>query len=194
MKFFTQTLVLAFFLSLAAASHAQQHACGGNIEYSADCGNNSRSWHFACCPDGYRVHGIAYSDLPGQDSVDAITTVCRNIQSGNTMSNLSERTKRSLNQIKCDKTEVVSGLVMQDVRKGNSNKDWLDAVSVECLNPRTSYKRTLYNPDFGGRGQGRVSYDINTEVVGFAYKELDDGSSDKVDCVTTITKPRRHRK
>ena len=103
----------------------------------------------------------------------------------------SERSHQHLSRMECDKTEVVSGLISQDVKTNSGNRrDSLDGATVECLNPKTGAKRVVYSSDINSARPGKT-YSLNTEVVGWAYKELDKGTSDRVDCVVPITRPRR---
>ncbi len=171
-----------------------QSACGGTVQYTSDCDGNNRQWHFSCCPDGYRVQGVAYTDISKQDHVDAVSSVCRSIARGNdTMPQDFSRTPKTF---VCDNKEVLAGIVSKDVKTdAGGNRDTLDGISAVCQHPGSKSLRTIMNVDITeNERQGRQeSIYLPKRVVGIAYKEYDNGgkktgASDRADCVTIITK------
>lgn len=191
MKRLSGFLIIGLALVLSQTVSAQEYACGGNIEYEGDCHNTDRPWITSCCPDGYRVQGVAYNDVIGQDHVDAFSAVCRSISKGNDMMP-GEFTHRGPNQFVCEKQEVMAGLQYKDVKvQGGDNRDTLDGVNVLCQRPSSKAIRAISNMDVDHNPRmdihKHVAY-LPKRVVGIAYRELDKGSSDRADCVTIITK------
>lgn len=184
--------LLALSLVLLASpgtSVAQESACGGTIQYSADCSNTNRSYHISCCPDGYRVQGVAYNDIKGQDHVDAVSAVCRSIKRGNDI--MPQDFSRDPKKFVCEKSEVMAGIYSKDVRvQGGDDRDTLDGVTGVCQHPGSSSLRRIYNQDIDSnpRDGREQSVLLPKRIVGIAYKETDRGSSDRADCVTVITK------
>lgn len=182
--FFLLALVIAGFAGQVQA----QSACGGTVQYTSDCSGNDRAWHFSCCPSGYRVQGVAYTDISKQDHVDALSAVCRSISRGNDMMPSSDF-ERTPKQFVCDKSEVMAGIIRKDVKvQGGDSRDSLDGLTPLCQHPGSKALREIYNVDIqGGRsGEQQVVY-LPKRVVGLASKELDRGSSDRKDCVAIIT-------
>lgn len=191
---------LFLFLALSAVAIAipgvanAQQACGGSVQPSNDCDGNDRQWHFSCCPDGYRVQGVAYTDISKQDHVDAVSSVCRSIARGNdTMPQDFSRTPKTF---VCDNKEVLAGIVSKDVHTDAGGKrDTLDGMTAVCQHPGNKQLRTIMNVDITEnerQGREQTVY-LPKRVVGIAYKEFDNGgnrtgSSDRADCVTIITK------
>jgi hypothetical protein len=82
-KFLSALTVLTL---VSVAGQAQAQYCGGSIMHNNDLSGNGRGWNTSCCPEGYRVQGIACADLPpGQDLMDGCSAVCRSIEKGNIM-------------------------------------------------------------------------------------------------------------
>lgn len=184
--------ILSFFLALLAFSAFRpvlaSENCGGVRQYNDDCANSNRSWHVSCCPDGYRVQGVAYNDIEGQDHVDAVSAVCRHISRGNDImpTDFGRRPKKFV----CNKNEVMAGIFQKDViTQGGTRRDSLDGVTAICQRPQSTNLRMVPNDDIEeGRQGGEMTVLLPKRVVGLAYKELDKGSSDRADCVTIITK------
>ena len=187
MKSIAYSLFLALFLSAGFASQAGAE-CGGSIVPENDCNNNGRSWHFSCCPDGYRVQGVAYNDLKKQDHVDAVSAVCRSISRGNDI--MPQDFGRSPKTFVCDKQEVMAGIYSKDVlTEGGDKYDELDGLTAICQHPGSKELRKVYNYDIQGGREGREKFVyLPKRVVGIAYKELEKGSSDRADCVAIIVK------
>jgi hypothetical protein len=163
--------------------------CGGVIQYTEDCANNGRHYKITCCPDGYRVQGVAYNDIKGQDHTDAVSAVCRNIARGN--DTMPTDFGRSPKKFVCDNNEVMAGILSKDVITDSGDKrDTLDGVTAICQHPGSTNLRILANKDIDSNTRhGReLTVLLPKRVVGIAYKELDKGTSDRADCVTIITK------
>lgn len=171
-----------------------QSACGGTIEYNKDCDNTRRSWGFSCCPEGYRVQGVAYTDIRKQDHVDAISAVCRSVTRGNDVMPSSDFQRNPLKLV-CEKSEVMAGIYAKDVLTNSGDRrDTLDGLTAVCQHPGDNSLRRIFNADIqGGREGVEFSVRLPRRVVGIAYRERDNkggdaGSSDRADCVTIITK------
>lgn len=174
---------------VSAVAQADESMCGGTIQYTADCEGNTRAWHVNCCPSGYRVQGVAYTDVSNQDHVDAVSSVCRSIKNGNDL--MPSDFSRTPKSYVCDKTEVMSGIYKKDViTNGGNRRDTLDGVTAICEHPKTGAKRTLFNQDLDNSTREGTASEISLpqRVVGIAYKELDKGESDRADCVAIIVK------
>ncbi len=189
--------MLLVVLGLAIAilpSLAQAQACGGRVVHNADCDSNGRQWTYSCCPDGYRVQGVAYNDLNKQDHVDAISAVCRSISKGNDMMP-SDFSKTPISLV-CNKTEVMAGVASKDVKvNGGDSRDTLDGVTAVCQTPASTSLRTIANNDIdqNSREASVQTVLLPKRVVGIATKDRDNGgnsagSSDRADCVTVIVK------
>lgn len=166
-----------------------QSACGGIVQYSSDCANSNRKWHFSCCPSGYRVQGVAYNDIRGQDHVDAVSAVCRSISKGNEL--VSQDFGRTPKKYVCDRKEVFAGIESKDVlTKGGGFRDTLDGVTAYCQRPGGNALRRISNRDIDReRREGRQqTVLLPKRVVGIGYKKIAKGKSDRADCVTIITK------
>lgn len=187
-----QTLLSAFTLLvvLFSASIAQaQSACGGTMQMKSDLMGNKRNWHYSCCPEGYRVQGVAYTDIRKQDHVDAVSVVCRSIAKGNDIMPEGDF-QRTPKTFVCEKNEVMAGIFTKDVKvEGGDHRDSMDGLTAVCQKPNSKELRTVYNKDLDGGRQGnqQVVY-LPKRVVGLACKELDKGSSDRSDGCTIITK------
>lgn len=182
------TLFLFVMMVSSGVVRAEDYMCGGTLQMNNDCANNDRAWRVSCCPSGYRVQGVAYTDIQDQDHVDAVSAVCRSIAYGNdtTPSDFSRTPKTFV----CDKKEVMSGVYQKDVvTSGGSKRDSLDGISPICETPKTGEKRTIENPDIiGGREGSSHEISLPKRVVGLAYRDLDKGDSDRADCVAIIVK------
>ena len=161
--------------------------------YNKDADNSRRSWHFSCCPDGYRGQGVAYTDIKGQDHADAVSVVCRSVSRGNDI--VPQDFNRTPKQFVCEKTEVMAGIYCKDIlTDGGDKRDTLDGCTAICEHPGSKALRTIYNTDIQGGREGReLVARLPKRVVGIAYKELDNkggdaGSSDRADAATIIVK------
>lgn len=166
-----------------------QSACGGFIQQASDCDGNSRKWHISCCPDGYRVQGVAYTDIKGKDAADAVSTICRKVGAMENPPQITGDFQRPAKRYECNKEEVMAGISSKDWLAGDEMSDTLDGVTPMCQKPGSNAVRTVYNPDLQGGRQSREQYVLLPKrVVGIASKERDKGESDKKDCVTIVTR------
>lgn len=162
---------------------AQAHAfCGGSPDYSNDCNNNPKGFATSCCPNGYRVQGVAYNDMrssSNNDIVDAVSAVCRSIQKGNDMMP-SDFQAPPITMV-CDKTEVFAGMSVVDLNKN----DAMDGIVVYCQKPgSTSLRMIGNNGDTGSNGETHTTL-LPKRVVGIGYK---DNQGDQADCATVSIK------
>ena len=180
-------LLAVFALAFISFSAADAYAfCGGSIVYDNDCGSNRLAYSASCCPPGYRVQGVIYNDLKGQDNTDAVGSVCRHVKNGNIMVasdfyNRGNRGRKGPVQFVCDRREVMAGLACKDLPK----KDSLDGCTAVCYNPRTRKTRYLYNPDLESNPRMYVVHtvDLPNRVAGIGYKE-EKLRTDRADCVS----------
>jgi hypothetical protein len=182
-------LVALGMMSFASTSNAQY--CGGTIVYDNDCGSNHRGFSVSCCPSGYRVQGVAYSDLPNaSDYSDALSSICRSIAKGNDM--MPSDFQRAPVTHVCDKTEVFAGLECKDMdKRGGVNSDNLDGCTAVCQHPKSKNLRTIYSADLASNKRSPVRHTVllPKRVVGIAYKDIGQKkSSDRADCATIIVK------
>lgn len=157
---------------------------------SNDCESNTdRPYSYNCCPDGYRVQGVAYSDIPkGADYMDAISPVCRHIKKGNTMMPTDFQREPVVHM--CDKTEIMIGLACKDMPKKGKDSDISDGCTAICQNPKTKKERILYSKDLEDNGNPYVITKIYlpNRITGIHYKEWARGQSDRADCATVSYK------
>jgi hypothetical protein len=187
-------------LVMAGAGSAHAQYCGGQVMDYGDCSHNARAYSASCCPDGYRVQGVAYSDIHKADFADAVSAVCRSISKGNDM--MPTDFQRAPVTYVCDKNEVFAGLACKDMADKGSGKnaDALDGCTAICQNAKTNAIREIYNPDMAGnpREAARVSVRLPQRVVGIVYKDQDGkddgkangayGGSDRADCAAISVK------
>lgn len=185
---FVLSVICLMVIGFSGGVYAQS-ACGGIVQYSSDCANSDRNWHFSCCPDDYRVQGVAYNDIKGQDHVDAVSIVCRSISKGNEL--VAQDFGRSPKKYVCKNKEVFAGIESKDVlTEGGGFRDTLDGVTVLCQRPGSNALEKIDNNDLtSNRREGRQqTVLLPKRVVGIAYKKIKKGESDRADCVTIVTK------
>ncbi len=166
-----------------------QEACGGVIQYSNDCAGNDRKWHISCCPDNYRVQGVAYTDIKNKDAVDAISTICRKGGASENPWMPTGDFQRPAKKFECNKEEVMAGIYSKDRMADDGKSDTLDGLTAFCQKPGSNALRKVYNADIEGGREGREqTVLLPKRVVGIASKEKEKGESDEKDCVTIVTK------
>lgn len=169
-----------------AVSGTAQAFCGGTPVHDNDCDSNNLAYAESCCPQGYRVHGVVYNDLKGQDNTDAIGAMCRKygtMKGAETLiaSDFYNRGNKNKNpiQLMCEPGEVMAGIACKDLDKKD---DALDGCTAVCQVPGQE-KRLLSNPDLDGNKRDYVYHtvDLPNRVWGIGYKEekLD---TDRADC------------
>lgn len=166
--------------------------CGGEIEVVGDLVGNNRAWNISCCPEGYRVHGVACADLPpDQDFGDGCTAVCRSTTAGNTMQPNADF-QRVASVFQCQPSEVMVGIICKDAHGVGTgqNSDVADGCTPVCQNPTSKATRDVLNADIAGnpRSESRVMAYGSKRVVGIACQDLQKGSSDRLDGCTLIVK------
>ncbi|MBI4410958.1 MAG: hypothetical protein HY541_00540 [Deltaproteobacteria bacterium] len=181
--------VVALMLGLAGKVNAQG-ACGGTVEYSNDCAGNDRKWHISCCPDGYRVQGVAYTDIKDRDAIDAISTICRKVGAMDNPPQITGDFQKAPKKFECNKEEVMAGIRSKDRAADDNKSDTLDSIEVACQNPKGKNLRWVYNTDAmnNGRAPREQTVLLPARIVGIASKEKEKGTSDEKDCVTVVTK------
>ncbi len=164
-----------------------QNACGGTIEFSGDCAGNDRGWHISCCPDGYRVQGVAYTDIQNKDAVDAVSIVCRHKAKGNNFIASSDF-QRDPKQFVCNNDEIMAGIYSKDSMEDGGKSDTLDGLTAICQKPGQTGLRKINNSDIAQGREGREqTVRAPKRLVGIASKDKEKGTSDEADCVTIIT-------
>ncbi len=165
-----------------------QSACGGMIEYVADCSGNSRKWSISCCPKGTTPKGTAYSKIKGKDDVDAIAMMCER-DNGETFWVTSDDFQRQPKKLECQSGEVMVGIYSKDEMGHDGRSDKLDGLTPICLKQGGGSTYRVANRDIQGGREGREqTISPPRKIVGLAYKAKEKGSSDQTDCVTIITK------
>lgn len=174
--------VAAFALAMAVSTQAYS-ICGGTVVYDNDCDSNAQAYAESCCPQGYRVQGVVYNDLKGQDNTDAIGAVCRHVKNGNVLiasdfQNRGENGNKPAVSYVCDKTEVLAGILCKDLQK----KDALDGCTAICQKPG-GQKMIMSNPDLDSNPRDYVYHtvDLPNRVAGIGYKEERE-HTDRADC------------
>lgn len=163
-----------------------------NLVSNSDCGGH-RQFMTITCPEGYRVQGLAQSDMKKDgdgdpDMLDAISPVCRSVSKGNDMYPADFQRKPLV--MMCDKTEIMIGIACKDMA-GGSDKDVLDACTAICQNPSTKAERQLANSDFDNNTKRNAQVTkiyLPNRITGIAYKDRDKNDSDKADCATVTYK------
>lgn len=157
--------------------------CGGTVVPDNDCGSNQLAYSESCCPSGYRVQGVIYNDLKGQDNADAVGAVCRHVKKGNIkiasdFYNRGNKGRKSPVRFVCESTEVLAGIACKDLPK----KDALDGCTAVCQKPG-GRKRIMYNADLESNPRAYVHHtiDLPNRVAGIGYKE-EKIHSDRADC------------
>lgn len=166
--------------------------CGGMVVSDNDCDSNPRNFSVSCCPGGYRVQGVAYSDMSNSDYADAVSAVCRHIQKGNDM--MPTDFQRQPVVFMCEKQEVMAGIACKDMdKRGGKNSDNLDGCTALCQKPGSGNLRMVYNNDIAGNPRSYVQHTVQLpeRVVGIGYKDVnkdrnasDWNNSDRADCAT----------
>lgn len=157
--------------------------CGGEIVHDNDCSSNKLNYSVSCCDPGYRVQGVIYNDLKGQDNMDAVGAVCRHVTKGNVkvasdFYNRGNRGRKGTVQFVCDRTEVLAGIACKDLPR----KDSLDGCTAVCQKPGGPL-REIYNPDLVSNPRSYVRHTVKlpNRVAGIGYKE-EKVRSDRADC------------
>lgn len=175
-----KTGLLIAILTLSGSAHS---ICGGQVVADNDCGSNQLAYAESCCPQGYRVQGVIYNDLKGQDNADAVGSVCRHVTKGNVkiasdFYNRGNKGQKAPVKFVCDSTEVMSGIACKDLPK----KDALDGCTAVCQKPGGA-NRLIYNPDLESNSRAYVYHTVKlpNRVQGIGYKE-EKVKTDRADC------------
>lgn len=189
--------VAAFLAAVAASSAVMAQSCPNSwfsdqrVESASDLSKNNRSWNISCCPEGYRVHGLACSDIVGgKDDGDGCSAVCRSITKGDIMQPHNDF-QRAPGIYRCEPSEVFVGVACKDNddHGGGVNSDVADSCTAICekTNGSTRYveNNDLHNT---GRSWNVVQIPLGSRrVSGVACKDLQNGSSDRLDGCTIIS-------
>src|SRR3990167_2519901 len=98
------------------------------------------------------VKGVAYTDLGGQDYVDAVSAICSNSAGENVVVN-SDFTKKP-GKLACKSSETFIGIYSKDSFENNKLQDELDGVTAICKNKKTGDIRKVSNGDIDGGREG----------------------------------------
>lgn len=157
--------------------------CGATVVADEDCDSNDLTYAQSCCPEGYRVQGLIYNDLKGQDNTDAVGAVCRHVAKGNIeiasdSFNRGDKGEKQPVSYVCENNEVMSGMACKDL----PNKDALDGCTAVCMKPDGA-ERIVYNPDLASNPRAFVKHVVNlpNRVAGIGYKE-EKLKTDRADC------------
>ncbi len=180
---FTWALVFLFLMMCVSLPVSAQTICGEAIVSDEDCDSNELKYSESCCPAGYRVQGVIYNDLIGQDNTDAVGAICRHVTKGNVeiasdFANQGNKDRKQPIQLVCESEEVLAGIACKDLPK----KDALDGCTAICQKPG-SEERILYNPDLASNPRTFVRHAVKlpNRVAGIGYKE-EKLKSDRADC------------
>ena len=177
-SFLKVAMVASLFVSASAFA---QSTCGGHIQFDADTASNPRQYAVSCCPEGYRVQGIAYNDLGKNsgkqvDAADAFSAVCRSVSSGE-IKMASEGQTNAL-QLVCDPKEVLAGIICKDLGNGDES----DGCTIVCQTPGSSALRQALNADTDSnrsRPYSEQSVLLPKRIVGIASKDMTKGGHQK---------------
>jgi hypothetical protein len=181
------TLAVAGAASLLVASQAYAQ-CGGYPLNDSDLSGNSRPLVSSCCPAGYRVQGMAYSDMRNSgndDRVDAVSAICRSIAKGNDMM-VSDFQSPPIT-LMCPKEYVNAGGNCVDLR----GEDALDGCVIYCQKPGSTELMMVGNNGDSGPTGSMQTVLLPKRIVGIGMKDLDKGptqSSDRADGVVFFAK------
>lgn len=176
-SFFKIAVVASFLVSTSVFA---QSTCGGHIEYDADTATNPRQYAVSCCPEGYRVQGIAYNDMGKRggksqsDVADAFSAVCRSVSSGEIM--MSSEGQTSSLQLVCEPKEVLAGILCKDLGKNDES----DGCTIKCQKPGSSALRQVLNADTDSntmRPYTEHTVLLPKRVVGIASKDMTNGGA-----------------
>lgn len=163
--------------------------CGSAAIPDNDCDSNELNYSESCCPDGFRVQGVVYNDLKGQDNTDAVGAVCRHVNQGNIeiasdFQNRGDKGEKRPVSYVCESSEVMSGIACKDL----PNKDALDGCTAVCKKPNGG-ERVVYNPDLASNPRAYVKHTVNlpNRIAGMGYKE-EKPNSDRADCANVSYK------
>lgn len=183
MRMFFYSLVVAVF---GFVSNAQAGTCGGFVEFNKDCASSHKNFSISCCPSGV-VTGVAYTDLGGEDYVDAVSAICANSTGENVV--VQSDFSKQPGKLVCKSSETFVGIYVKDALEKGDTKDELDGLTAICQDKKTQALRKVTNKDIeGGREGTEITKLPPNKIVGIAYKEIDKGNSDRADCATIITK------
>lgn len=188
-----KSIVVLATLSLIslAGNVLAQSACGGTMMANNDLSSNGRPWGISCCPDGYRVQGIACSDLPpDQDLADGCSAVCRSISKGNIMMPANDF-QRQPDPVMCPKQDVMAGIVCKDMNHNSKGDDDVtDSCTPVCQHPGSTALTVMSKGDLNnnGREANQMTVMLPQRVVGIACKDINKGTSDRLDSCSPIVK------
>lgn len=159
--------------------------CGGQVKHINDCGGNVEAYNASCCPAGYRVHGIVYNDLKGEDAVNNVVAYCRKYKGDEyTIPNrdLLSGGKGHVT-LACNSNEVMSALGCADQPK----KDAADGCAVQCFNPTTKASRWVLPHGDIGHPTAIASVKLPNRIQGIGTKK-EHHNTDRMDCATVSYK------
>jgi len=177
-------------LAVVSTAEARYTNCANDARVqNSDC-NSSRSFSVNCCPKGYRVQGVAYTDHGKTDHMDAISPICRHVKKGNDMMPSDFGSQPVIHM--CKKTEIMIGLACKDSPKGGDTSDVSDGCTAICQNPKTKKERMIYSSDLEGNGRPYAVTKIYlpNRITGIHYKDMTKKvkNTDYADCATVSYK------
>jgi hypothetical protein len=190
-KFQVATGLFVAALSLSTPSFAGADVMvDGTPVADNDCDSNKEHYTWSDCAElgAYRIQGIVYNDLNGQDRTDAIGAMCRKYgtakgteveiaadywNSGN------HKDQKQPQTFMCEPNEVLAGIACKDEPK---NDDSLDGCTAVCQVPGKE-SRLIPNPDLDNNSREYVYHTVNlpNRVSAIGYKEAH-GNTDYADC------------
>lgn len=167
-------------LAVIVSAGTVQAFCGGQVAVSNDCAGNQEPYATSCCPQGYRVQGVAYSDLKGEDGLNGIQAYCRKYKGNETTIPNKDQLEggKGIVTIACESTEIMSALGCDDMQ----GKDKLDGCIIECYNPTTKASRWVNpNGDIGSNPRAVSRIKLPNRIQGIGWKK-NHGNTDQTDC------------
>lgn len=199
--------VTAFMLTALALSFPASAAnLMGTPVVDNDCDSNAQHYTWSDCESlgAYRIQGVVYNDLNGQDETDAIGAMCRKYGTakGSEVEIASDywnagnhKSQKQPQTFMCEPKEVLAGIACKDIsddKKGKmGNDDALDGCTAVCQVPGKE-KRLIPNTDLESNPRPYVYHtvDLPNRVAGIGYKE-EKKDTDRADCgnVSWVTQP-----
>lgn len=179
-------------LSLSSPAFAGKAAVNpdGEVVADNDCDSNKQGYMWSNCDDlgPYRIQGVVYNDLNGQDNTDAIGAMCRKYGTAkgaevhvasDYWNHGNHKNQKSAQQYMCEPKEILVGIACKDLPK---NDDALDGCTAVCQVPGKE-AHLIANPDLESNPRDYVYHTIKlpNRVSSVGYKE-EKQDSDRADC------------
>lgn len=157
-----------------------QAFCGGQVKVTNDCSGNAEGYASSCCPSGYRVQGVVYNDLKGEDGLNAMSAYCRKYKGNETTIPNQDQMQggKGMVTLSCEPTEIVIAVGGADM----PGKDKLDGVGIKCFNPTSKAERWVLPGGDIGTPNDVSEVRLPNRIQGIGWKK-NHGNTDQTDCV-----------